>query len=70
METAPWSLLYPASFLAVTLFAFNFLGDGLRDALDPKDQAVTVEDRGFRIQGSGFRDAVPTRTYHGILSDP
>jgi len=38
METAPWSLLYPATFLAVTLFAFNFLGDGLRDALDPKDR--------------------------------
>lgn len=38
LETAPWSLLYPATFLAVTLFALNFLGDGLRDALDPKDR--------------------------------
>jgi oligopeptide transport system permease protein len=38
LETAPWSLFFPASFLAVTLFAFNFLGDGLRDALDPKDR--------------------------------
>lgn len=38
LETAPWSLLYPATFLAATLFAFNFLGDGLRDALDPKDR--------------------------------
>jgi len=38
LETAPWSLLFPAAFLAVTLFAFNFLGDGLRDALDPKDR--------------------------------
>jgi oligopeptide transport system permease protein len=38
LETAPWSLIYPAAFLAVTLFAFNFLGDGLRDALDPKDR--------------------------------
>ncbi len=38
LETAPWSLMFPASFLAVTLFAFNFLGDGLRDALDPKDR--------------------------------
>jgi ABC-type dipeptide/oligopeptide/nickel transport system permease subunit len=28
----------PASFLAVTLFCFNFIGDGLRDALDPKDR--------------------------------
>ncbi len=37
MEIAPWSLIYPASFLATTLFCFNFIGDGLRDALDPKD---------------------------------
>lgn len=38
MEFAPWSLIYPAIFLATTLFCFNFLGDGLRDALDPKDR--------------------------------
>jgi oligopeptide transport system permease protein len=38
MESAPWSLIFPAGFLAVTLFCFNFLGDGLRDALDPKDR--------------------------------
>lgn len=38
MESAPWMLLFPATFLAVTLFCFNFIGDGLRDALDPKDR--------------------------------
>lgn len=38
MEVAPHLLVFPAIFLAVTLFAFNFLGDGLRDALDPKDR--------------------------------
>jgi oligopeptide transport system permease protein len=38
MESAPWMLVFPALFLAVTLFCFNFLGDGLRDALDPKDR--------------------------------
>ena len=37
METAPWGLVFPAVFLALTLFSLNFLGDGLRDALDPKD---------------------------------
>ena len=31
-------LIFPATFLTVTLFALNFLGDGLRDALDPKDR--------------------------------
>ena len=38
MEIAPWSLLFPASFLALTLFCFNFIGDGLRDAFDPKEK--------------------------------
>ncbi|RLA43360.1 MAG: peptide ABC transporter permease [Gammaproteobacteria bacterium] len=36
MEAAPWMLLIPSLFLAATLFCFNFIGDGLRDALDPK----------------------------------
>ena len=38
MESATWALLFPAGFLATTLFCFNFIGDGLRDALDPKDR--------------------------------
>jgi len=38
MESSPWMLIFPATFLAVTLFCFNFIGDGLRDALDPKDR--------------------------------
>ena len=33
-----WQLLFPLFFFVVTLFAFFFLGDGLRDALDPKDR--------------------------------
>ena len=36
--TANWLLLFPAFFLVSTLFALNFVGDGLRDALDPKDR--------------------------------
>ena len=38
METAWWALVFPGAFLAVTLFCFNFIGDGLRDALDPRDR--------------------------------
>jgi oligopeptide transport system permease protein len=34
----PYLLAFPALFLTTTLFALNFLGDGLRDALDPKDR--------------------------------
>ncbi len=36
MEAAPWLLLVPGLAFAMTLFSFNFLGDGLRDALDPR----------------------------------
>jgi len=36
MEITPFLLLFPSLFFATTLFALNFLGDGLRDALDPK----------------------------------
>ena len=34
MEEYPWLLIYPGAVLALTLFSLNFLGDGLRDALD------------------------------------
>jgi len=36
MEEYPWMLIFPGLFLSAALFALNFLGDGLRDALDPK----------------------------------
>ena len=38
MDATPWALIFPATFLALTLFCFNFVGDGLRDALDPRDR--------------------------------
>jgi oligopeptide transport system permease protein len=38
MESAPWMLIFPAVLLATTLFCLNFLGDGIRDALDPRDR--------------------------------
>ena len=36
MYSDPWLLVFPALFFSATLFCLNFLGDGLRDALDPK----------------------------------
>ncbi|MGB5445799.1 MAG: oligopeptide ABC transporter permease OppC [Psychromonas sp.] len=38
MEVAIWQLGFPGAFMVVTLFCFNYIGDGLRDALDPKDR--------------------------------
>ena len=38
IQQAPWMLVFPAAFLVTTLMCLNFIGDGLRDALDPKDR--------------------------------
>ncbi len=38
METTPWMLLFPGLLLSVTLYCANYIGDGMRDALDPKDR--------------------------------
>lgn len=38
IQDAPWMLIYPSIFLIIILFCLNFIGDGLRDALDPKDR--------------------------------
>ncbi len=45
IQTHPW-ILIPGIFIFVTVMAFNFLGDGLRDAFDPRSQLV----------GKGFRE--------------
>jgi len=36
METAPHLMIFPGVMIMITVLAFNFLGDGLRDALDPR----------------------------------
>ncbi|MCL6478294.1 MAG: ABC transporter permease [Peptococcaceae bacterium] len=36
LRNYPWQLFFPAFFISLTILAFNFLGDGLRDALDPR----------------------------------
>jgi oligopeptide transport system permease protein len=38
MEVSPWILLYPGALLSTALYCFNYIGDGLRDALDPNDR--------------------------------
>ncbi|MDR3507659.1 MAG: ABC transporter permease subunit [Caulobacteraceae bacterium] len=37
-DLAPWLLIFPSVVMVVTLMSFNFIGDGLRDAIDPKDR--------------------------------
>jgi len=38
IQGSTWLLVFPALFLTATLFCLNFIGDGLRDALDPRDR--------------------------------
>lgn len=38
MEVSLWMLLFPAGLLSASLYCFNFIGDGMRDALDPKER--------------------------------
>jgi oligopeptide transport system permease protein len=38
MELAWWLLVFPSLVMVATLMCFNFIGDGLRDAIDPKDR--------------------------------
>ena len=38
MAATPWMILFPAAALSITLYCANFIGDGLRDALDPKER--------------------------------
>ncbi len=38
MGATPWLILFPAAALSITLYCANFIGDGMRDALDPKDR--------------------------------
>jgi peptide/nickel transport system permease protein len=37
---APWMSVWPGVFLLITMMAFNLLGDGLRDYLDPRGRSV------------------------------
>jgi peptide/nickel transport system permease protein len=40
LESAPWLWFFPGLLILLTVLSINFLGDGLRDALDPRSRAV------------------------------
>ncbi len=44
-QQAPWMAIFPGLAILVTVMSFNFVGDGLRDALDPQQRSV-IESRG------------------------
>jgi peptide/nickel transport system permease protein len=48
VNQAPWMGIFPGIAIFFTVLAFNFVGDGLRDALDPKQKSV-IESRGRAV---------------------
>jgi oligopeptide transport system permease protein len=83
MALFPWLVLFPGLALSLTLLAFNFLGDGLRDALDPRAEAAAARRAGpfvgrrvaeRRIIHPALRTTVPRaaarETIGGRRSDP
>ncbi len=40
IDSAPWLWIFPGLFIVLTVLSINFIGDGLRDALDPRSRAV------------------------------
>ena len=36
LETAPWLWIFPGTLILLTVLGINFVGDGLRDAFDPR----------------------------------
>jgi peptide/nickel transport system permease protein len=40
IESAPWLWIFPGSFILLTVLSINFVGDGLRDAFDPRSRSI------------------------------
>jgi peptide/nickel transport system permease protein len=46
IQQAPWLVLYPGAAIMLTILALNLVGDGLRDALDPKARGLATDKQG------------------------
>lgn len=53
MRTAPWLSFFPGLFLTVTICSLNLVGDGLRDALDPRLARIAAGRTGGAMRGTG-----------------
>ena len=68
-SVAWWYLVFPALALLITTLAFNLLGDGIRDAMDPRTERLFAANRGGRgrRRGKGPDDIEPTAPVTGQL---
>jgi peptide/nickel transport system permease protein len=64
-QTSWWYLIFPAGFLLLTTLAFNLLGDGIRDAMDPRTERVFAAQRKGRRAELKRARRTPTATEAG-----
>jgi len=57
-QTSWWYVVFPAAALLITTLAFNLLGDGIRDAMDPRTERVFAAGRARRRRRRGKRQAL------------
>jgi peptide/nickel transport system permease protein len=61
-QTSWWYLIFPCALLLITTLAFNLLGDGVRDALDPRTERLFASQRKRGRRRSRAKTAPPTAT--------
>jgi peptide/nickel transport system permease protein len=68
-QVAPWTMIFPGLFLFGTTIAFNLVGDGMRDALDPKSAGYSYKDKESkgrkRKKGAGLEDQTSAEGFDG-----
>jgi peptide/nickel transport system permease protein len=68
-QVAWWYIVFPALFLLITTLAFNLLGDGIRDAMDPRTERL-VAARRMRRRAMNRRGSAAAGGPSGNLPDP
>jgi len=61
-QVAWWTMFFPGMFLLLTTLAFNLVGDGLRDALDPRAVAMSYRRKGKSAERRARRKGLPAAT--------
>ena len=61
-EIAWWAMFFPGLFLVLTTLAFNLVGDGLRDALDPRMSTKAAKKRVAKAEAEGSEDEEGVRS--------
>ena len=69
-QIAWWYVVFPAGALLITTLAFNLLGDGIRDAMDPRTERHLRRQQGCQAPARARATAGPTQDAHGRASLP